>query len=288
MLTDDGILQFNVNDFDEAYLGPFTWDVKRLLTSLNLVCHSKGFSDKEIRDILTTCTEEYVKQVKRFCHSSQDKLKLSLRTTKGKIQELLLKTRVISHVDHLNRMTHIENYDRRFILTENTVEVDKEVHDKLSKAFEFYLKTIPEHKKHSGVGYNGGTIEFKIKHVVKTMTMGVGSAGKICYLFLLEGESETLENDIILFMKPAQRSALSCAVKNEEIEQYFSHDGLRIVLSTYAMTASASRWMGYTTMDSIPFLVEAVSAHSKDLDWSTINDLKDIFEVVEYLGKTTG
>src|SRR2546423_6917607 len=32
-----GILVFDVNDFDEAYVGPFTWDLKRLAASLTLI-----------------------------------------------------------------------------------------------------------------------------------------------------------------------------------------------------------------------------------------------------------
>jgi len=86
-------------------------------------------------------------------------------------------------------------------------------------------------------------------------------------------------------MKPAQKSAVSYAVKNENLEQYFQHDGLRIVLCSYAMQASTPRWLGYTTLNSIPCMVDAVS---EDLDWSDINDFNDIIEVVQYLGRVTG
>ncbi|CAF1499204.1 unnamed protein product, partial [Rotaria sordida] len=37
-----GILNFNVNDFDEGHCEPCTWDVKRPLALLNLVAHSKA------------------------------------------------------------------------------------------------------------------------------------------------------------------------------------------------------------------------------------------------------
>jgi hypothetical protein len=86
-------------------------------------------------------------------------------------------------------------------------------------------------------------------------------------------------------MKPAQKSAISYVVKNENLEQYFQHDGLRIVLCSYAMQASTPRWLGYTTLNSIPFMVDAVS---EDLDWSDINHFNDIIEVVQYLGRATG
>ena len=48
-LNSEGILVFDVNDFDEAYVGPFTWDMKRFAASLALIGYQKDLSDDEIR-----------------------------------------------------------------------------------------------------------------------------------------------------------------------------------------------------------------------------------------------
>jgi hypothetical protein len=89
-------------------------------------------------------------------------------------------------------------------------------------------------------------------------------------------------------MKPAQKSAISYVIQNPELEKYFKHDGLRTVLCSYAMHASTPKWLGYTTLGTIPCLVDEVTAHSEDLDWDDINDFNDIIEVVAYLGQATG
>src|ERR1043165_850038 len=47
-----GILVFDVNDFDEAYLGHFTWDLKRMAASLALLGFSKALSDETIREAI--------------------------------------------------------------------------------------------------------------------------------------------------------------------------------------------------------------------------------------------
>jgi uncharacterized protein (DUF2252 family) len=277
-----------VNDFDEGYVGPFTWDVKRLIASINLICYSKGFSDKEIEHISIVFIEEYLKQVYEFCKHSKDHFALTLRNTSGKIKKLLNETRIKSHVAHLDSMTCIENYDRRFIRSKHTQDVDDKLRDDLTRAFQKYLETVPENKKHSEKGFNNGQVTFKIKDIVARSSPGIGSAGKISYSFLLEGRSETLENDIVLYMKPAQKSAVSYVVQNPAIDEYFKHDGLRTVLCSYAMQASTPKWLGYTTLGSIPCLVDEVTAHSEDLDWSDINDFKDVVEVIEYLGRAMG
>jgi uncharacterized protein (DUF2252 family) len=277
-----------VNDFDEGYVGPFTWDVKRLIASINLICYSKGFSDKEIEHILIIFVEEYLKQVYEFCKHSKDHFALTLKNTSGKIKKLLNETRIKSHVAHLDSMTFIENYDRRFIRSKNVQDVDDNLRDNLMRAFEKYLETVPENKRHSEKGSSDGQLTYTIKDIVARSSPGIGSAGKVSYSFLLEGRSETLENDVILYMKPAQKSALSYVIRNPTLDEYFKHDGLRTVLCSYAMQASTPKWLGFTTLGTIPCLVDAVTAHSADLDWSDINDFKDVVEVIEYLGRAMG
>ncbi|CAF2794330.1 unnamed protein product [Rotaria sp. Silwood2] len=284
-LDNNGILNFDVNDFDESYIGPFTWDVKRLCASINLICYSKGFSDDDIQKILTVCSEEYLKQIYNFCKQSKDSFALTLKNTSGKINKLLNETRVKSHVEHLNKMTFIENYNRKFIRSKYILNVDNILYEQLINSFQQYLETIPDNKKYWNQNFNHKELTYKIKDIVQCFTPGIGSAGKISYSFLIEGQTETLENDIILYMKPAQKSAVSYVVKNENFEQYFQHDGLRTVLCSYAMQASTPRWLGYTTLNSTPCIVDAVTAHSKDLDWSDINDFDDVIEVVQNLGR---
>ena len=41
-LDGDGVLVFDVNDFDEAYVAPWTWDLRRLVASVALLGWSKG------------------------------------------------------------------------------------------------------------------------------------------------------------------------------------------------------------------------------------------------------
>ena len=43
-----GVLVFDVNDFDEAYLGHYTWDLQRMAASLALLGFRKALSDKSI------------------------------------------------------------------------------------------------------------------------------------------------------------------------------------------------------------------------------------------------
>src|SRR6185312_16408313 len=47
-----GMLVFDVNDFDEAYLGHYTWDVQRMAASIALLGYEKALSDELIRELV--------------------------------------------------------------------------------------------------------------------------------------------------------------------------------------------------------------------------------------------
>ena len=56
-----GVLVFDVNDFDEAYLGHYTWDLQRMAASLALLGFRKALSDDSIARLI----EAYARRLRR-------------------------------------------------------------------------------------------------------------------------------------------------------------------------------------------------------------------------------
>ncbi len=48
----EGHFIFDVNDFDEAYIGHYTWDIKRMVASVALMSWMKAISDDDIVHLL--------------------------------------------------------------------------------------------------------------------------------------------------------------------------------------------------------------------------------------------
>ena len=63
-----GFLVFDVNDFDEAYLGHFTWDLRRMAGSLALLGFAKALSDETIDAMIRRYASAYLEQVHAFAH----------------------------------------------------------------------------------------------------------------------------------------------------------------------------------------------------------------------------
>ena len=65
-LNSDGRLIFDVNDFDEAYLGRFTWDLQRFAASLALLGWQKALPEDAIRKLIARYARSYLAQVNHY------------------------------------------------------------------------------------------------------------------------------------------------------------------------------------------------------------------------------
>ena len=275
-----GVIVFDVNDFDEAYVGAFTWDIKRLVASLQLLGYQKAMSDDEIRQMIEAVTRSYAAQIESFAKKSKmQTFALTLDNTDGKLLDILRAARLDTRINMLEENTVVENYDRRFALNKETRAVDAATRAKIEEAFGRYLETIPPAKRQKRLSY-------KIKDVVSRRGMGIGSAGLPSFDVLVEGPTQALENDIIIYMKQAQVASPSRVVTDARIKDYFVHDGHRTVLSQRALQAYADPWLGYTTLDGVGQLVAEASPYCADLEWDDINDLDEILHLLDYLGKS--
>ena len=71
-LNSDGRLIFDINDFDEAYLGRFTWDLQRFAASLALVGWQKALPEESIRKLVARYARSYLAQVNHYVASDDD------------------------------------------------------------------------------------------------------------------------------------------------------------------------------------------------------------------------
>src|SRR3954447_13808105 len=107
-MNSEGVLVFDVNDFDEAYLGHFTWDLRRFVASLALLGWQKALPEQDIRALARTYLEAYVDQVHHYVQADRDEaFALRLDNTDGAIHQVLVAARKRSRTDMLDSMTEV-------------------------------------------------------------------------------------------------------------------------------------------------------------------------------------
>jgi uncharacterized protein (DUF2252 family) len=276
-----GTLVFDVNDFDEAYLGSFTWDLRRLVASLALMAWSKAISDDDIAALVGTYLRAYVRQVRDFAANPGDELvRLQLDSTEGVVHDVLLRARVRTRIELLDTLTTVTDYEREFTRRLGVRELDDGERETVLRAFESYLDTIPQAKRLKGHSYH-------VKDVVGRSGFGIGSAGLPAYNVLVEGHTQALENDVVLSMKQGNVAAPSRIVDEKRIRSYFRHEGHRTAVSQRALQAHADPWLGHTEIDGTGFVVAELSPYAGDLDWSELTEPQEMDPVLDYLGRAT-
>ncbi|MCP9274845.1 DUF2252 domain-containing protein [Mycolicibacterium arenosum] len=274
-----GVLIFDVNDFDEAYVGHFTWDVQRFVASIALMCWQKALSDESIAMLIETFTRAYVRQVRWFVDVEDDSsFSLNLLTARGAVLTALQSARLSTRAEMLDRITFVDEYDRRFRDASGVVRLDDDERGRVESAFARYLDTIPRTQRFRGIAYD-------VKDVIAKTGFGIGSAGLPSYTVLIEGFNQALDNDVVLSMKQGNVAAPSRVVDDPQVHEYFMHHGHRTAVSQRALQAHADPLLGYTDIDGVGFVVSELSPYEADLDWSELTEPDALAEVVEQLGQ---
>ena len=276
-----GILVFDVNDFDEAYLGHFTWDLKRMAASLALLGFSKALSDETIREMIAGYAGAYLEQVRAFHTGDNDnEFRLTLDNTDGALHDVLLEARMASRIELLDTMTAIEGHERVFTEGPGVRRLEQDEESEVRAAYEAYLDTIPEVKRQHSVSY-------EIKDLVGRAGFGIGSAGLPAYNLLIEGRTQALENDVVLSMKQGNIAAPSRVVTDEAIRAAFEHPGHRTAVSQRALQAHADPWLGWCELRGKGQLVKELSPYEADLDWDAVSEPDEIVPLLRWLGQAT-
>ncbi|GAB1689234.1 DUF2252 domain-containing protein [Krasilnikovia sp. M28-CT-15] len=275
-MNSSGQLVFNVNDFDEAYVGPFSWDLKRFSASVALIGYSKALSDAAISELVTTFARAYLLELRAIAAGGDDAIgSITLENATGVLRRVLQQARLNTRVELLAGQTTIDDYERRFSLGDGVYEIDTETRTTVCTAFDAYLTTLPEHR----------SVATNIKDVVLRKGVGIGSAGLPSYNLLLEGHTQALENDVVIYMKQAQVPAVARWIDDERVRGYFRHQGHRTAESQRALQAHADPWLGFTELNGVGQLVAEVSPYAADLDWSDVNEPEELTDVVADLGR---
>jgi uncharacterized protein (DUF2252 family) len=276
-----GRIVFDVNDFDEAYLGHVSWDLRRFAASFALLAWRKALGDDVIADLLRVYLNGYLDQVEAFTRSDEDRSFALLReNTEGAVHDVIVETTARTRLGLLDRLSVVENYERRFADTPRNRRLEDDERQRVMEALERYRETVHPPRRRRDVAYD-------VKDVVGTGGFGIGSAGLPAYNVLLEGYDQALENDVVLSIKQGNVPAPSRIVRDPEIRRYFENEGHRTAMSQRALQANASQFLGWTEIGGVGFLVAELSPYELDLDWEDLTEPDEIAPVMVQLGRAT-
>lgn len=253
--TPERRLLFDLNDFDETLPGPFEWDVKRLLASVEIAARGNGFGRKERRDILLSVAKMYRTTIREFAAKpnlevwyarldvddflSKNGGGFRKAETKG-AQSTVKKARSRDHLQSVTKLTELVDGHRRFrsdppLVTSMTDLLGEEGAARFAAGMQdlvrAYQASLQPDRRHL-VG------QYRIVDMARKV-VGVGSVGTRAWILLLEGVD--VDDYLVLQAKEAQASVLEQFLGASE----YTQSGQRVVEGQRLMQAASDIMLGW-------------------------------------------
>jgi uncharacterized protein (DUF2252 family) len=280
-----GEIVFDVNDFDEGYIGSYLFDVLRMSVSVALFCDELSLSEEEQRKRISKYLEAYYLQLKRFKKLKDDPYSLAFtaENTKGPVKKILKKLlkRQSNHL--LKDITCINEENKRvFAWSDEIRPVSEEERKKFESFIEDYYQSLDAEDKRD-LSY------YTIKDIARKYGSGTASIGLDRYYILIEGGKEANGiDDLVLEAKEVRTPipAYFLPYQNAFWKKY-EHQGERVAATQKAMHHLEDPHLGFLTIDDRHFYVRERSPYKKKIKANQFETLKDIDSTLEIMGKIT-
>jgi len=256
---------FGVSDFDEAYLGQYLWDLRRLAVSLLLADYANDISLPERRAAIAAMATAYLACMADFKGSSDElKFRLTADNTSGLVQKSIKKA---AKADRQEFLAKFKGPDTR--------PVADAIRDAVAAAMPDYVSSI-------ALASRKAVAFYQVLDVRQRLGAGMGSLGKLRYYALLQG---TDDGNVMLELKQAIPSAVALASPGAlPPSSYGGHEGQRIARAQQAMQLNADLLTGYATIAGMPFHVHEKAPTDKDFKYDDIATDAELNKAAATLG----
>lgn len=280
-----GNIVYDVNDYDECYLAPFVWDVWRAAVSIILFIRQQQLIDIPEKIFVKEYTRAFYEKISQFAEDASERdFKIDIEHCEGHVKKILEEAQSVSRPDFLNGMTEIYRGIRRFKFNEIQKPLSTEYRNKIVSLFyEQYIPSIPLSKLHDLDYYSIQSID-----MVEFNGVGIGSAGQKMFTFLIRGESDSADDDIVIITKIAKPSVVMPYVKpNLFPEDYIKNQAKRCVLGQRAMQVNADPLLGHYEYNENHFYSCELSPCEKSVNLKEIHSSKELLLVLRQMGHAT-
>ena len=263
--TPERRLLFDLNDFDETLPGPFEWDVKRLVASVEVGARSIGIGHKECRAMIVGVARAYREAMRGFAKKSNldvwyarvdvDEFMGEFAPQLGKAQvkrtqSTIAKARTRDHLQSVAKLTEVVDGRRRLISDPPLVTSLEELlgaegaldfSARMGELVRAYRSTLQADRRHLLEDYRVIDMARKV--------VGVGSVGTRAWILLLQGIDE--DDALILQAKEAQVSVLEQFLGGSE----YTQSGQRVVEGQRLMQAASDAMLGWQRTHGIDGVV---------------------------------
>ena len=230
-------LVFDLNDFDEAAVAPFEWDVKRLVTSVVIAARQNGRSAASGRSAALATARAYRTTMAQmadltalqryYARLDVDRMRRGLdASTRRVLDRSIAQAKRRTSESFVAKVTTRDADGRRMFIDDPPLlsHAALDARGDVERLFEEYRRTVSPDVAML-------LAQHELTDTVRRV-VGVGSVGTRCYLVLLTGPRR---GSIVLQIKEAQRSVIGRRAQ---------HEGRRVVANQRILQAVSDVFLG--------------------------------------------
>lgn len=262
MPSADDVPIFGVNDFDEAYYAPFTWDLKRGATGFMIAAQEEGgHGAKQQAKIAAAFVRGYVEAMRGYATDATEQQTQVRQDNAPKLIRKLIEG-ALEDRDHWLARKYHDEYRRGFRADDELVPVSARVPEFQDALDRFVRDNDVDVPERAGA--------MRVKDVCQRLGQGTASLGLPRYYLMVEGPNADGTDDLLLELKQARRSALAGLVPPSEYVVDGNAD--RISHAQGVHLVRGDRFYGAVEMDGLSFMVRERSPYRDDIDLDDLSD----------------
>jgi len=280
-----GDLRYGMDDFDDAFIADYQYDLWRHAISMVLdagqnVSLSRDQTRRAIRHLLSTYLEEL-----RLHRDGEPAHSADMENHRKPVGPFLRRiARKQGRERQLNKWTQVENGVRRFATGHKKLApVDADTRERITGVLASdYRRTLdPAAAKRIPA-------HFHIRDIARRINAGIGSLGLLRYYVLLEGASESVDDDMILDLKQQTPPAAWCFMNDHEKRHWretFPSEGERHAAAFRALADHSDDYLGWLVLDGKSFSVRERSPFKKSFPTHRINNFQEYRRLTRQWGR---
>jgi uncharacterized protein (DUF2252 family) len=262
----NGLVYFDANDFDEAFLAPCTFDLVRLLASVLLVAEALGFASRQANALCECLLFSYTAAI-----AAGKAQWLEREVAQGMVRRLLEKSRKRTAADFLDLRTRTAKGRRSIVLDgRHALPATTESRSRVKKLMKAFAQTqsVPD--------------AFKVLDVARRIA-GKGSLGVERYIVLVQG-SGSPNGNYLLDLKQARPSSLASRCKLRQPR--WNNEAQRVVATQALIQAVSPALLKDVKIGKTPFVLRVLQPGEDKIDLGKQKPAFDeLHELMESLGK---
>jgi len=266
--NEDGTIVFDVNDFDEGYVGSYLYDIIRMSVSIALYLEEQGVHRTAQETAIQHLLNSYMDQLKRFQRKQDDPLTLvfTKENTKGPAKKLLKKLEKRQSSQFLQDISYVnEDGQQLFISNDEIQPVTADEYNAITSALPAY----------------------KIKDIACKYGSGTASIGLKRYYILVENKKGASGvGELVLEMKEVRTAIPAYFLPyNQEFWKHYEHQGARVVGTQKAMHHLEDPHLDYITMNEQEFYIRERSPYKKKVKPKNYKNVEDYYATTSIMGQ---